>query len=149
MTLHSSMFNRQSSHKDGLKSECKECSNKLAAAYREHSSGVVANSQQKYNKRRETSKSVFIRLHYKHMLQSVRGQQTNRPNMQGRDICTREEFLDFSLNDLMFNSLYATWQQAGCPTYTVVPSIDRINNSGSYTLDNIQWLTYIQNVKKG
>lgn len=47
-----------------------------------------------------------------------------------------------------FISLYRIWQDSGFER-KLTPSIDRIDSSKGYTLDNIQWLTLSNNCRKG
>lgn len=78
-----------------------------------------------------------------------RGHVTNLYHkMKGRNS------VDFSLNDFhnfadckKFERLYREWVASNY-NKQYVPSIDRISNKKSYTLDNIQWLTWAENKYK-
>jgi hypothetical protein len=47
-----------------------------------------------------------------------------------------------------FNSLFEAWCESGCKKQ-LVPSINRIDDYKSYTLDNIELITWAENNKKG
>lgn len=59
---------------------------------------------------------------------------------------TLEEFYNFSIKDKRLKRL---WKKAQTDTRAkAYPSIDRIDNSGTYNINNIQWLSWGKNKKK-
>ena len=50
-------------------------------------------------------------------------------------------------SDPEFIRLFKEWEESGYE-YKLTPSIDRIDNSRGYDLDNIQFLTLSENSKK-
>lgn len=66
----------------------------------------------------------------------------------GKKFLSREEWAEFcKRTEEQFIDMYYRWQESGYKR-TLSPSIDRINNNGDYTLDNIQWLPLAENDKK-
>ena len=59
---------------------------------------------------------------------------------------TWEEFRDFAERS-DFDSLYNKWKDSGFLSY-LAPSVDRIDNSDDYKIDNIQFLTRQENSRK-
>lgn len=60
---------------------------------------------------------------------------------------TWSEFLTWASNDFIFDNMYSHWKASGRPN-RLTPTVDRINDCLGYELDNIQWLTHSDNVKK-
>ena len=59
---------------------------------------------------------------------------------------TKKEFLDY-LPSTPYLKLHKEWVKSGYQ-FRFAPSVDRIDNDGDYTLDNIQIITLIENVNK-
>jgi hypothetical protein len=68
----------------------------------------------------------------------------NYNKLEGTSYISRAEFTDFSMNNPEFVRIYKAWQDSGC-TKELQPSIDRIDSSVGYSLDNIQWMTLAEN----
>lgn len=66
----------------------------------------------------------------------------------GKELLEKNSFYNFSLNDSSFNSLFESWKILDY-NRKFTPSIDRIESSLGYTLDNIRWLTHSQNSSFG
>ena len=61
---------------------------------------------------------------------------------------TKEEFIEWlDKNDTLFKKLYNNWVESNYDK-KLSPSIDRIDNDGDYSLDNIQLITVIENIRK-
>jgi len=96
----------------------------------------------------------FVRIwqkRYAHMLARQRGVASHQSQgALGKDICTHDEFMDWckkfdNLN--VFIAIYFDWAANGFQRWDS-PSIDRIDPTKGYTLDNIQWLAYSENCIK-
>lgn len=59
-----------------------------------------------------------------------------------------KDFYDFLIKNKQYNRIYKEWVNNDF-YYVISPSIDRIDNNGDYTLENIQVLTRLQNIRKG
>jgi len=93
------------------------------------------------------TKRGFIGSTYTNMDSRVKGR--NKPWLyKGLDICDRMEFVEWTMNDRMFNILFDTWERSGYDM-KLTPSIDRINSSRGYTFDNMGWITHSENSQRG
>lgn len=62
--------------------------------------------------------------------------------------CSIDEFVNHFRNDPIFLALHTAWVDAG-RVMGIAPSIDRIDSQGHYEFGNMQFLTNIENFKKG
>lgn len=86
---------------------------------------------------RKTKKGVLTNIYNKMKERSI-----NR-GMELPDF-TLSEFHSIYLEDIKFNRLFTEWELSGYDTLKK-PSIDRINNKSSYTLKNINFMTWRDN----
>jgi hypothetical protein len=92
------------------------------------------------------TKKGKLMLTYNNMKRRVDGYV--KPHLyKGLPILDRESFYNWSGSDDSFNELYNKWVESGYDR-KLSPSIDRIDSSFGYVLDNIQWLTHSENSKK-
>lgn len=107
---------------------CKECSKKAYAK---------GYCEKHY---RKCDVNAFLTKVYKNMRQRVLGiQKTNMNTYYGLELLSKEEFINFTKNNDQFARLYKEWIQNGYKR-TETPSVDRIDSTKGYTLDNIRWL---------
>lgn len=119
-------FHESSDSPDGHKNTCKECR---------------SNHYKEYNRR--TKKMWNIR--YYNMKRRQQGKNEKHKGARGKRICTKQEFLDWCKdNKERFEEIKEKWQAAGYPR-KLAPSVDRIDDSKGYTVDNIRWVTQSQN----
>lgn len=113
--------------------------------------------QREYRKRtgnRSTKKyertiKGFLMRTYRNMESRVTGIQKNKAHLyKGLELLTRDSFYFWSQGDKDFLRLFTEWESKGFPRMEG-PSIDRIDSSKGYTLDNIQWITTRENSLKG
>lgn len=65
----------------------------------------------------------------------------------GMEVCDRDDFYNFAVNDPTFNRLFDEWAAAGCPR-RLAPCVHRINRSLGYRLDNIEFRTHEDKTKE-
>jgi len=98
----------------------------------------------KYEK---TINGFLMRL-YRNMQSRVTGVQHKKAHLyQGKELLPRQEFYNWANNSIKFLDLFNKWTALGYPR-TETPSVDRIDSSKGYTLDNMQWLTHSENSAK-
>jgi hypothetical protein len=104
-------------------SYCKECDNKTRLIHRRTKRGLIF-------KIYSTQKRTSIRRKY------------DLPNY------TKYELLEWCMNNSEFHIIYNDWVKNNYIN-KLYPSIDRLDDYKSYTLDNIQITTWEKNNKKG
>jgi hypothetical protein len=85
-------------------------------------------------------RSIQTRLKYPRM-------KGNRDYKGRKLLMSKEEFLNFITNNKGYKLRYKKWVKSGF-LFRNSPCVDRIDNLGHYTLDNIQILTISENSKK-
>lgn len=118
-----SEFHKSKKPKDGLKLECKQCHSIRAKLYSRTKKGLITNI---YNHQKLKSKK--------------RGY--NLPTY------SKQELKDWLFSQNNFHVLFDNWKISGFKKH-LIPSVDRINDYQSYTMENIQVMTWEQNNAKG
>lgn len=115
-------FGKDAQNKNGIKSCCKYCNNIATKNYKKTEDGVISQiySDQKGNsKKREHELPTY----------------------------TKEQLKTWLYKN-NFKELFNTWVTSGHKT-KLRPSVDRLNDYKSYTMDNIQLVTWKENEEKG
>ena len=74
----------------------------------------------------------------------------HRKSYANLPICSRREFIEWSLHNDKFIELWSKWRiYEGTPPPTIVPSIDRMIRENGYVLNNLQWISYSENAQEG
>ena len=98
--------------------------------------------------KRKNDPNFFLRTRYTEIVQRCSNPNNiGAGNYLGKKFCTRKEFLDKFLRNETFLELFKDWQKND-HHINFCPSVDRINNEGDYTLDNIQFMTMYSNHMK-
>lgn len=114
-------FSPDRRRKDSLQSQCRKCKREANSRYLKTKEGLLSRI---YSQQKKTSKK--------------RGH--NLPSY------SRKELTNWVFSQKIFDSIYKNWKDSGY-CVDLVPSLDRINSYKSYTLDNIQIVTWEQNRK--
>lgn len=137
-----SEYRKHKETRDRLYTYCKECSNKKQRELRKRN----GNS---YTKSYEKSIPGFLMRTYRNMKSRVCGVQKKKAHLyENKDLLNKDEFVMFSTNDHEFNRLFKRWEEIGYKR-TLTPSVDRIDSSKGYSIDNIRWLTHSENSRLG
>jgi len=133
--------------KDGYRNECKDCENIEQIKRR------ATNNFNKWQiEYRSTDKGKCVSKKY---YKSYQGRvnraylgMKERANSKKLYCMSKEEFICWcDKNDVRYKSLYDIWKQSHF-TMRTTPTIDRIDNSKGYSLDNIRWCTMSENASK-
>ncbi len=87
---------------------------------------------------------------YADMKARTEGQHSKRTASYGKECLSKEEFIEWCTtnpNFIIFNVIYMDWARSGFDMM-LSPSVDRINNDKGYTVDNMQWVTFVENMEK-
>lgn len=99
----------------------------------------------KYEK---THKGFLMRL-YRNMQSRVIGVQRTKHHLySGKELLSRQEFYDWALNSSKFYLLFGNYSDSGF-NRKLAPSVDRIDSSKGYTIDNMEWVTMSENSRRG
>ncbi|MHB8581034.1 MAG: hypothetical protein ACYDA4_14415 [Ignavibacteriaceae bacterium] len=98
----------------------------------------------KKNQRYYHTKGGFLRSSYKAAKRRILVQPAY---INRKVLFTLNEFIDFALNDDKFNKLWEGYVNSNY-SRSCAPTLDRIDNDGNYSLDNIQFLTLEDNCIK-
>lgn len=89
--------------------------------------------------------SRFLGNLYTRMKMRVKGKNTKNPQLYlGLPVLPKDIFMTWAKNHPGFLGLYKRWVSNNFDR-KLTPSVNRINSSKGYTLDNIEWVTNSQN----
>lgn len=131
----------------GHQGECKVCSCKRIKENRIKK--IDYYSKYDFFRNKENYKLICSRK-YSMMKQRVLRTSSHRSSAEGKDIISKEEFMEWCYKESNKNSfikLQKIWKESGYKR-TLAPSIDRIDNEKGYSIDNLQWLSLRDNIKK-
>lgn len=114
-------FSRDKRRKDKLQSHCRKCQYKWRSKHLKTKEGLLCRI---YSQQKTTSKQRGYPL----------------------PTYSKKELFDWVFSQEIFDSIYNKWKDSGY-CVDLVPSLDRIDSYKSYTLDNIQIVTWEQNRK--
>ena len=96
----------------------------------------------------EKTKKGFLMRTYRNMLSRTSGTQKTKAHLYyGLELLNKNVFYSWALDSPEFNKLFKSWEN-DYYNRRLTPSIDRINSTKGYILDNVQWLTHSENSKK-
>lgn len=101
-----------------------------------------------YQRKYKRGRKGFLKNLYHRMVSRTRGTATRTPHLYlGLPILSEDEFLSWIDSNTIFNDFFSAWE-INKYDRRLTPSVDRIDNSKGYTLDNMQWLTASGNFSK-
>lgn len=87
---------------------------------------------------------------YADMRARTSGQRSKRCNSYGKSCLSKEEFTKWCTSQpqlTIFIIIYMDWVRSGF-NVMLSPSVDRIDNNKGYTIDNMEWMTLMENMEK-
>ena len=125
----------------GVASTCKLCKN---AKQREARSA----NKNSFTKRYEKTLNGYLMRSYRNMTSRVKGILKKKAHLyEGLDILPKEDFYVWSLNS-NYPQLLEAYKESGYDA-KLAPSVDRIDPSKGYVLDNMRWVTHSENSRLG
>lgn len=140
-------FHKASSHKDGYRNDCKDCVSKYQKANYQKRLGYRRKQTRIYHNRYKKDLLVFIRRMYSYMKARTKGHCLASSLYSGMEICDRKEFVLFAFSNWELKYLFHQWIMNDY-SKRLLPTPDRIDESKGYLIDNIQFLSFSDNVKK-
>lgn len=131
---------------DGHLNKCKECTKKDVQM--NYTSNIDKYREYDYTRQR-TNKKRILNHRYNQIKQRIEGRAVRNYKVNGKPMLTYDEWGNWTTAHMdKFDEIYQKWHDSGFKR-AFAPSIDRINPDGSYTVDNIQWLSVSENSSKG
>lgn len=120
----------------------REDKNRKQREYRSKNSNA---STKKYEK---TVKGFLMRL-YRNMNSRINGVQKAKHHLYvGKELIDRDSFYWWALGSQKFYELFGAYKEANFER-KLAPSVDRIDSTKGYTLDNMEWVTMSENSRRG
>ena len=115
--------------------------NKIQRYYKKHKEKILYKQKQK-------RRTIIGRLNRMYEEMVRRSKDISKPYIKIDELPTKDEFIKFALNSKQYVQLYEKWVASGY-SWRLTPSVDRIDATKGYSLDNIQFLTRSENIAKG
>lgn len=142
-------FYKHSQMGDGHLNKCIECTKKdVRRRYYDPEIRPRIN-QYEYNRHHYSYKRIFSHR-YGSMKARIEGTTIRPYKVQGKELVDKQDFIAWCYREDIFDifeKIYNTWKDSGFMN-KLAPSIDRIDNSRGYALDNIQWINKSDNSRK-
>jgi len=102
-----------------------------------------------YTKKYEKTKQGFLVRKYRNMQSRISGVQKQKHHLyRNLTLLDRNQFYEWALNSKVFHKLFLKWKQSNYDR-KLCPSVNRIDTSRGYELDNIEWITHSENSRLG
>jgi hypothetical protein len=66
----------------------------------------------------------------------------------GKTLLSKEDFYAWATNNPEFQALFNVWEASDYDR-KLTPSVDRVDSSRGYELDNMEWVTHSENSRRG
>ena len=120
----------------------RETRNRLQRERRERSNNVIT---KKYEK---TVNGFLMRL-YRNMKSRINGVQKQKYHLyEGKELLGKNEFYDWAKSNGTFVRLFEEYEKSGYDR-KLAPSVDRVDTSKGYEIDNIEFVTHSENSRRG
>lgn len=101
-----------------------------------------------YKKYEKTPRGYLMRS-YRNILSRVTGIQWKKAHLyKGKEILPRKQFYAWANSNKDFVRLFKTYKKSGFDR-KLAPSVNRINSSKGYLLENMEWITHSENSRLG
>lgn len=99
-------------------------------------------------KKYERTKPGKLMRTYRNMQSRVLGILKTKAHLYGGlPILSRDDFYEWSMASPEFHALFDGWVASGYRC-GMSPSVDRVDPSRGYTLDNMEWITHSENSRR-
>lgn len=102
----------------------------------------------KHTNEYEKTPSGFLVRKYRNMLSRVSGVQKKKHHLyKDLDILPKDEFYSWAMSNDIFWNMFKVWEKNNYKR-GLCPTVDRIDPTKGYILENMQWLTHSENSAK-
>lgn len=124
--------------------------------YQEHKDDISRTAKEKYHNggkeyyaKYEKTERGFLMRKYRNMQSRIVGIQKKKHHLyKGLPLLSREDFYKWAFASRRFKNMYKRWVESGYQR-KLTPSVDRIDSSRGYEIDNMRWLTHSENSRLG
>lgn len=135
-------FKKHPETRDRLSGKCKPCINIERNEYLKRTNSATI---KKYEK---TKKGFLVRM-FRNMKSRVTGIQKAKYHLyEGKGLLDKEVFYNWALNNSQFHLLFDEYQKQNY-NRKLAPSVDRIDSSKGYELENMEFITHSENSSRG
>lgn len=107
-----------------------------------------ANGNLATHKYEKTKRGFLMRL-YRNMESRVSGVQKQKYHLySNKSILNRELFYEWAESNKTFHDLFRSWEESGYQR-KLTPSVDRIDSSLGYFVENMEFVTHSENSRRG
>lgn len=100
-------------------------------------------------KRYEKTPNGFLMRMYRNMTSRTKGIQWRKAHLyKGKELLPREDFYTWAKDHKDFWKLYKRWVRSDYDR-KLTPTVNRIDASKGYLLNNMEWLTHSENSRLG
>lgn len=86
---------------------------------------------------------------YRNIESRITGIQKKKKHLYfGKEILSRDKFYEFAYSSDEFHAMFDVWEKSNYDR-KLTPTVDRIDSSKGYSLDNMRWLTHSENSSLG
>ncbi len=97
----------------------------------------------------EKTQEGFLMRKYRNMQSRVTGVQKLKAHLyKNLYLLPRKEFYYWATHEDQFHKLWVEWVDSQFDR-KLCPSVDRIDSSKGYTLENMEWITHSENSRRG
>jgi len=95
--------------------------------------------------RYEKTVKGFLMRKYRNMQSRVTGIQHKKAHLyKGLSLLPREDFYNWAMPHIQFHKLWIDWVDSDYKR-KLCPTVDRIDSTKGYELDNMRWITHSEN----
>jgi hypothetical protein len=106
------------------------------------------NGNKEIHKYEKTKNGFLVRM-YRNMKSRVEGVQWKKFHLYyGKELINKETFYKWANESYDFHNLFNIWESS-CYNRKLTPTVDRIDSSKGYSLDNMRWITHSENSRLG
>ena len=106
----------------------------------------MSKAKRKQRDNAKLNRHDFLVCTYDSMQNRVAGHKDIR--YLGLEIISRVSFYEWAQNRVDFNMLFLLWKEGG-HKLKLKPTVDRIDSSRGYMIENMRWLTFSENSRLG
>ena len=97
----------------------------------------------------ERTPNGYLMRKYRNMKSRITGVQKAKQHLYaGKDLLSKDDFYNWANGSNDFIELFNSYVDSGYDM-KLAPTVDRIDSSLGYTIDNMRWLTHSENSRNG